>query len=134
MIMTKKFNSLQELIKEYNNDDYMTSSLAFLDEEQTVHIMDTYRHIFETNTISITLSDSDKSFYKYNPHALSQKIYKTQDLWFIILHMNNMTTAGDLTCEGELKIFNPTNLRLLDKMLENILDVGSMSDMTEKII
>ncbi|MGL5313821.1 MAG: hypothetical protein ACRC92_11305 [Peptostreptococcaceae bacterium] len=134
MIMTKKFNSLQELIAEYANDDYMTSSLAFLDEDQTVHIMDTYRHIFESNTITITLSDADKSFFRYNPHALSQKIYKTQDLWFIILHMNNMTVAGDLTCEGELKLFNPTNLRLLDKMLENILEIGNTPDMTEKII
>jgi hypothetical protein len=55
-------------------------------------VLDRYYDFILSNCISITFTDKDWINYRFQPKRLSMNIYKTTELWSLILKLNNMTS------------------------------------------
>lgn len=76
------------------------------------NILSKHTNFLETTKSKIKLSDEEYRKYRCNAHWLSQDVYGTTELWFLILH------ANELYSESE---FNTKEFYLYDKSVLNKL-------------
>lgn len=55
-------------------------------------ILDRYYDYIVGQSIVVTFTDRDWMSYKYQPKRLSMNLYKTTELWSLILRINNMAS------------------------------------------
>jgi Base plate wedge protein 53. len=80
-------------------------------------IIENYLDILKENAEYVTLSDEEVKRFSYKPKALSKRLYDTENLYYVILLMNNMT----------VETFVPKNLYLLSSsnrtLIEDIINL-----------
>ena len=86
-----------------------------MDVDYSFHITDLFDNFLNTenynNIIEFKISDVDLIDFQYNPKRLSNYIYGTPDLWFIILKANQLDHAGEMDfLNGKLYLPDPEAL------------------------
>lgn len=76
-----------------------------------------YRDLIMDNLIEVKLSDEEYNKFKYRPKRLSYEIYKTNDLWHLILWINNTYSITKFDFEI-VKLFDPAKIYILNNIFE----------------
>jgi hypothetical protein len=77
-------------------------------------ILGKYEHIIKSRGLSGYVIEKK---YFYRPEYVSNIVYATTDLWYLILFMNNMKKPDEFVKE-EIIIFDPTEMDLLNNIIE----------------
>jgi len=78
-----------------------------------------YMDEFEDAKSVVTLSDEEKSKYRYNPKLMSFDVYGTTELWFLILWANELYSSTEFTLEtNRLIMYNSTILEKLERIID----------------
>jgi len=97
------------------------------------NIFKKYKNILAQYTVEVEVKDHQK----YKPHFLSKEYYGTQDLWYLIMLMNDMTSVMEFT-KDTVKVFDKRRIELINKILvENQNKLGNtieLEDLTYKKI
>lgn len=107
-------DKLEDYINYYKNKS-ITYYKGYMDVDYSFHITDLFDNFFNTenynNIIEFKISDVDLIDFQYNPKGLSNYIYGTPDLWFIILKANQLDHAGEMDfLNGKLYLPDPEAL------------------------
>ena len=99
--------------------DYFFTEYLSDDDTQQFHIMDNvaqyHRRFLRPLVKTVTFSSEDYRKYRYNPWRLSNDLYGTTELWFMILHLNEMYSANEFD-KRSIKIYNKEDF--IDKLNE----------------
>lgn len=114
---------IEDLIKTGKNVDlthYKTSLHdKIYDISYTVNnIMYDYIKELLDMSVEITLTEKEYNMYKYNPKRLAYKVYKSTDLYFIILILNDLTSYKDFDLT-KVKIIHPKNIDILYEIMDS---------------
>lgn len=63
----------------------------------TKFILDDYKDFLADHILTVTLSDKEFAKYKYRPKSLCFDVYGNAELSFLVLRLNNMSSALDFT-------------------------------------
>jgi hypothetical protein len=99
----------------------------------TNNVFKKYKDILSQYTIEIELKDNEK----FKPHFLSKRYYGVQDLWYLILLMNDMHSIMEFN-KKKVKVFNRKYIEIINKILieneDKIGKIRKLSDLTYKKI
>lgn len=113
--------SLTDYISQVSKDLFYFRNISTIDNILGVEIlssikMEQYLNILQKNAELITLDPLDVIKYSYKPQLLSQVIYGTENLYYMILLLNNATVEN----------FIPKNIYLLSAsnraLIESIIN------------
>jgi hypothetical protein len=76
-------------------------------------ILHKYDNILRQRTMDYTIEKS----YFYRPEYVSQVLYSTTDLWYLLLFLNYMKKPDEFTKET-IKVFDPSQLDFLNDIIE----------------
>lgn len=79
-------------------------------------VFDKYIDFIKANTVQVKLTLEEQNTYKYNPKKLSLLLYNTEELWFLILRLNNVGSEIEFKPK-KLSLLDPSQLDLLNKIL-----------------
>lgn len=116
---TMTFSSLH--LKEANNK-LNNNKIILLSES----ILDKYSDVLNTYLITKTLTDLEFNKYQCNPKLLSYDLYKTVELWFLLLQANQLTSASQFRI-NPIKIYSGEILRIIQSILnleKSIIDAN----------
>lgn len=86
----------------------LSFSKLYFDKEKTVHMIDLFDNFlndyYAENTEIISFTDVEKDKYRYSPILLSQDLFKTPDLWRILLKCNNLVHPGEMELEKNFRV------------------------------
>lgn len=85
-------------------------------------ILSRYKDILEANTIEVSLNSDEVNKYIYNPNILSYDLYKTTELWFVLMYINNAINFSKFRFVKKLKIYDPNKLDVLNKIVNIEID------------
>lgn len=117
-------------LKEYIND-YKNQSIKMPDyflHEWHNDVPERYMKVLEENVLAKHTSflESDKRLYKMtddefrkyrcNAHRLSEDMYGTTELWFLILHANEMYSESEF-CSKTIYLYNKSALTKISEIL-----------------
>jgi hypothetical protein len=100
--------TIKEFITNYGVDDFTYDTLFYKDVFNTSKgnilingnsILDRYANELPNYKTRLTFDESDYRKYSYNPKILSYDIYGTTELWFLILHANELTSSSQFDME-----------------------------------
>lgn len=125
-INSGQLNDMQESVGHAKTNKLLLDNISkiYKFENQLIfpmHFLRKYENIFKTNLLEM---DLDKSLY-YRPEYISNLIFGTVDLWYLILFVNDMKSPMDLCTK---KVLVPSNnymmevvnkLKLLEVDVEN---------------
>lgn len=80
------------------------------------NIFDKYYDILLDYAITVTFDEDDYLKYKYKPKVLSQDLYGTKNLHFLLLRLNNITSVTQFDFK-ELKVFDKSIIKLLNEII-----------------
>ena len=108
---------LETFIAEGMDNNFNTDETMFytkIGNQQVVisNIYDKYIDFIKSYTKRIKLSPVELQEYKYNPKKLSYKLYGTEELYYLILKLNNISHEIE---------FNKKYIYLLEPRYKNIL-------------
>ena len=119
--------TLKEYIADYKDQqlkltDYFT--FEWLNDEsndiyiKTIeeNILSKHTNFLSTNKTKVTITDDEYRKYRCNAHWLSQDVYGTTELWFLILHANELYSESEFNTK-EFYIYSKS---VLDKLSEII--------------
>ena len=115
--------SITELIAKGQNNNYNISSLSsFVQIGDSLlnvggYVFDTYISFIHAIKMKATLTREYKIRYKYNPKKLSLDLYDTEELWFLLLKINNITSEINFKPDKFVYIINPDYLNILNEIL-----------------
>lgn len=113
--------TLTEYIAEVGKDFFnlrKTSVISSVDgfEYLSYNVLENYLPIIKTNAVTVSLTAAEMKKYRYRPQLLSKVIYSTENLYYLILLLNDMT----------VETFTPEELTLINKsdrsIIENIIN------------
>lgn len=88
------------------------------------HILDLCSDIIERDKLILTFDRKEEKIYSNKPKVLSNTLYGTPDLYFILMKLNQISHPDDLDCSREIFIMNPQNvpelLAVYDHLKNNI--------------
>lgn len=105
-----EFVSFSEYVEDLKDNDYLRFDTGFIKEMNNNHIVDIFRDIIEREKIKVTFGETERRKYMYKPKSLSDELYGTPDLYFIILKMNNLTHPGELDLKNPIYVMEPNNV------------------------
>lgn len=84
------------------------------------NIFDRYYDILKDHVVIAELSEADYLKYRFKPKVLSQDLYGTKELHFLLLRLNNITSVTQFDFR-EVKVFTKSVIKLLNEIviLEN---------------
>lgn len=94
-------------------------------------IFDKYYEILLDHAVTVTFDEEDYLKYRFKPKVLSQDIYGTKDLHFLLLRLNNITSVAQFDFK-EVKVFEKSIIKLLNEIL--ILEEDNYTDNEIEII
>lgn len=99
--------SFKELLVNSNGEKYVIN---------LNNIIDRYYDILLDHTTIVTLTDDEYERYRFKPKVLSEDLYGTQELHFLLLRLNHITSVlqFDFT---ELKVFNTNIIGLINEIM-----------------
>ena len=88
--------TLDEYVSQISKDFFRIRNTSVIKTVENFEVLDTlkiepYLNIIRSNAVLVTLDEEDILKYKYKPQLLSQVIYGTENLYYLILLLNNMT-------------------------------------------
>ena len=95
-------STIQEII-EYHRGLELNHEKLFLKSKvnnlifNTKFILDDYKDFLKDHILSVTLNDKEFAKYKYRPKSLCFDVYGDAELSFLVLRLNNMSSALDFT-------------------------------------
>lgn len=115
--------SITELIATGKNNNYNVTSLStFVQIGDSLlnvggYVFDTYISFIHAIKMKATLTREYKLRYKYNPKKLSLDLYNTEELWYMLLKLNNVSSEIDFKPDKFVYIMNPDYLDVLNEIL-----------------
>lgn len=110
--------TIERLIKNGKDTELTYSNSSIISGDTNVSF--TYRNIYSRHidvvkqvSVKVELNEDDLIKYKYNPHLLSFVLYKTTDLWFLLLFINNMTKISDFN-RRIINVIDPNSLSVIN--------------------
>lgn len=120
--------SLDEYIHEYKSHKDRWEKL-FLDNYNNIHAMDIWDNLIEDNHenqnrksdfYEIEFEPLEKDELRFNPKAISMRIYGTPDYWEFIMRLNGIWHPGQLDLVRPLRLLKPEVLEDFIEKLPNI--------------
>jgi hypothetical protein len=115
--MASKTKTLSQYSLAVNKDFFNLRKVSKIDSFDGFEFLskisiENYLDILIENAESITLSDTEVKRYLYKPKALSKFLYDTENLYYLLLLMNNMT----------VETFNPSTLLVLSSSNRSLVE------------
>lgn len=114
--------TIDNMISEGKNTEFTLSTTSILSGNNSFGIVFPYKNILvkhigliKSKCVDITLSDSELMTYQYQPHLLSYTLYKTTDLWFMLLMINDMIDVTQFNVK-KIKLLRKEDLKLLNNI------------------
>ena len=124
--MSIQASTLKQYIQEYKGLSLkMTDCFLFewLSDSPETHIKTIEENLLAKHTAfldenknRINLSDNEFRKYRCNCHRLSFDVYGTTELWFLILHANEMYSESEF-CTKEIYLYNKSVLSKISEIL-----------------
>ena len=78
-----------------------------------------YKDFFKSSIIKVTFKPEEVNIYRFGPKKLSLDLYKTVELWSVLLELNDMTSIYEFNLEKQpINVYDPTTFkRLLNEVL-----------------
>lgn len=120
---TTKTYKMDDLIHVGNSVDLTYAKTSLQDSITDIryivkNVMYDYIDELLDKSVIITLSDQEYRDYKYKPKLLSYKLYKTTDLSFAILIMNNLTSDKEFDLK-KVRVVHPKDTTLFYDILDS---------------
>lgn len=130
----KKLNStrpdesytLADYIREGSNSEVSFGNITIVKPEKyngvlfpISDIFMRYRDIIDAYVIEVKLTTDEREKYLYNPSLLSFDIYKTTELWCLLMFINNAVNFSKFRFTDKVKIFDPNQLDVINRILNN---------------
>lgn len=89
---------------------------GYMDRAKEVHIIDIFDNFLEgyvttagldTRITTLALTTSEENAYRYNPKALSTKIYGTPYMWELIMRLNGLEHPGQMDFSKPVRVHRP---------------------------
>ena len=116
--------------RELSLKEVLTNSAGEMFVVNMFNLFEKYYELLIDNSIIVVLSDAEYKKYRFNPKKLSEDLYGTKELHYMLLRLNHMYSVieFDLT---EVRVFNRNIVSLLneimvlesDEFIENEVDV-----------
>jgi len=126
MMQMGKEYTIEEFIKEYNQEtiNYGTlhlkevfqkddGNLSILSSES---VLSNYDDELKKYVVTLTLTDSEFNKFQYNPKFLSFELYNTTELWFMLLHANELYYSGQFDI-NPIKVYSSDIVNIIDRIL-----------------
>lgn len=119
--MLKDAYDLESLIYEGNRNPYNSKDLSYLtkigeDIIQIGSVFDKYIDFIKESCIKVKLNEKERFKYRYNPKQLSDDLYKTEELWSLILKLNNLSSEIDFL-PTNIYVVSPSNKAILNNII-----------------
>lgn len=116
--MATVFKTLDDIINEVNRYDYNKIVFLTQTEDKDLIIRDTdlfatYMRFIEPYIATYKVSDAQRSYYRYKPYLLSQDLYETPALGWMILMLNDRQCASKFTIKSTINLIPKTYLNEL---------------------
>jgi hypothetical protein len=105
--MTNKDLSLKEVITNSAGEKFVVNMFNLFEKY--------YELLLEHATIAV-LGEEEYKRYRFNPRLLSQDLYGTQELHFMLLRLNHVYSIINFDFE-EVRVFKPTVLATLNEIM-----------------
>ena len=116
--------TLDQFIACQSDIAFCHSNLSFIDQINNIKystynvVSDYMDEITASYCVNIELSDDQLNQYKYRPKLLCYDIYGSQELYFLILIINDMCSVKDFT-KKKLKMPTKDNMTTICKAIMN---------------
>lgn len=123
MSKVSESKDLLELIDNGRNNPYLISQSSIftkIGENKIIAggcFFDRYIDFIKNYCCRVSLTEEEMFKYKYKPKKLSYDLYKTEELWFLLLKLNNMSSEIDFVDKRRLYILEPDNLSILNRII-----------------
>lgn len=92
------------------DDNLFNFENCFIEKLNNDHILDLCQDIIEDNKLFLEFDSEEIMMYNNKPKILSNKLYKTPYLYFVLMYMNGVSHPFDLNCENGIFVMNPDNI------------------------
>lgn len=82
--------------------------------------MELFDDVLYRNSDTITFSEDEIRMYNCRPKRLSLKLYKTIDLFFILLYINKCDDNQDLDLNKPIKVLNRAGIKELLYLIDKV--------------
>lgn len=112
-------------VRELSLKEIVTNSAGEMFVVNLFNLFEKYYELLLDNTVIATLSEEEYKKYRFNPRLLSQDLYGTRELHFMLLRLNYVysVTEFDFT---EVRVFKSNITSLLNEIMvlesENYID------------
>ena len=112
-------------VRELSLKEIVTNSAGEMFVVNLFNLFEKYYELLLDNTVIATLSDEEYKKYRFNPRLLSQDLYGTRELHFMLLRLNYVysVTEFDFT---EVRVFKSNITSILNEIMvlesENYID------------
>ena len=95
LLRTSKASSVTDYInKIYSTMNIYTTNMG--EDELDFNMVDIYIDQLFNDCIRITFTEEEKARFNKNPKRLSHELWKTTDLFYVIMSMNNLADFSDM--------------------------------------
>lgn len=110
------------LSKQYNFSKTCQELVTNGNVIQTYNRLYIYKNIIFRNTVEIKMNKDEYEKFRFRPKLLSQLLYNTTELWYLILYVNDMIDITEFDKEI-IRVFHPDKLDLLNSIFikENMM-------------
>lgn len=119
----EEFSSYNEYINQLDESIFNFDNCV-MKNINNEHILDLCSDIIIKNKLILTFDRDEEKLFSNKPKILSNTLYGTPDLYFILMKLNGISHPDDLDCSGEIFIMNPDNipelLAVYDHLKNNI--------------
>lgn len=116
--------TLDQFIACQSDTDFCYNNLSFIDQIDNIKYnvynvaSDYIEEIISEYCVSVELTDDQLSKYKYRPKLLCYDIYGSQELYYLILVINDICSVKDFT-KNKLNLPTKSNMVELTKAIMN---------------
>lgn len=79
-------------------------------------VFDKYIDFIQNETVTVSLTAQEQVEYKYRPKRLSLYLYNTEELWYLLLKLNNVSSEIEFKPK-KVKVLHPDKLSILNQIL-----------------
>lgn len=114
--------TLTELIEVGKNNPYLKINAGIISKIGDNKLIletfyDRYIDFIKNYATKVLLTEEEMQRYRYKPKKLSYDLYKTEELWFLLLKLNNMSSEIDFINKKRIYILEPSNIDILNRII-----------------
>ena len=79
-------------------------------------VFDKYIDFIQNETVTVALTPQEQVDYRYRPKKLSLYLYNTEELWYLLLKLNNVSSEIEFKPK-RVKVLHPDKLSILNQIL-----------------